>query len=258
MKVLIIEDELPAAERLQNMIAGIDESIQVLGILESVALARRWFSEHALPDLIFADIHLSDGLSFEIFDSLPAHCPIIFTTSYDAYALKAFKVKSIDYLLKPLKTRELEDALNKFKDMGRPFEANEYALRLESLADTLLINARKYKTCFLVKFGDQLLPVHQKHIAYFHYCKRLVCMVRLDGTQHLTDHSMEELNVLLDPSMFFHANRQFIIHLSSVTKIHIHFNGALKLELSPKPEEEVIVSREKAKAFREWMEQSVS
>jgi DNA-binding LytR/AlgR family response regulator len=257
MKIVIIEDEFPAAERLENLIKNIDTKVEVLSVLESVSSARTWFATHPLPDLIFADIQLSDGLSFEIFDSFPVHSPVIFTTSYDEYALKAFKVRSVDYLLKPLKPQELAAALDKFRDMHVPASREEYALKMESLVDTLLGSVKKYKTCFLVKFRDQLIPVQQKQISYFYYHKRLVCLVQRDGKQHLVDHTVEALSELLDPALFFQINRQFIVHILAVSRIHTHFNGSLKLQLAPKTEEEVIVSRDRTKAFKEWLERSV-
>ena len=258
MKVLIIEDEFPAAERLQNLIHAIDNQIEIVGIQESVKSSKEWFATHPLPDLIFADIQLSDGLSFEIFDSFPLHSPIIFTTSYDEYTLKAFKVKSIDYLLKPLKQKELLAAFEKYREMQKSFVKEDYALRIESLMDQVLNNNKKYKTCFLVRQKDQLIPVQQKQISYFFYSNRMVCLTQTDGKQFLVDYSLEELQNLLDPNIFFHVNRQYIINISSVAKIHTHFNGMLKLELTPKTEEEVTISRDKAKPFKQWMEESAA
>lgn len=256
MKILIIEDEFPAAERLQKLVKSIDEQIEIVGIQESVKSSIEWLNSNLSPDLIFADIQLSDGLSFEIFESFPVHSPIIFTTSYDEYALKAFKVKSIDYLLKPLKQKELSEALAKYKELQKSFTRDDYALRIESLMDQLLTNHKKYKTCFLVRHKDQLIPVQQKNISYFFYSNRMVCLVQNDGKQSLVDYSMDELENILDPNVFFHINRQFIINVSSVNKIHTHFNGMLKLELLPKTENEVMVSRDKAKPFKQWMEES--
>ncbi|HEX8546632.1 MAG TPA: LytTR family DNA-binding domain-containing protein [Cytophagaceae bacterium] len=256
MDVLIIEDEFPAAERLQKLIHFIDDNINIVGIQESVKSAKAWFSSNPLPDLIFADIQLSDGLSFEIFDAVPIQSPIIFTTSYDEYALKAFKLKSIDYLLKPLKKNELSDAIEKYKELQKTFRKDEYALRVESLMDQLLQDQRKFKTCFLVKYKDELIPIQQKQISYFFYSNRMVCLTQNDGKQFLVDYSLEELEALLDPAVFCHINRQYIINISSVHKIHTHFNGMLKLELLPKSEVEVMISRDKAKLFKRWMEGS--
>ena len=256
MKVLILEDEFPAAERLKTLIIAVDPEIEIVEVLASISEATRWFETNTQPDLILADIQLADGLSFELFENIAVRSPIIFTTSFDEYALKAFKVKSIDYLLKPIKQVELSTALKKFREMQSSYATAEYALRMESLVDLMLHQTKKYKTCFLVKQQEELVQVHQQNIAYFYASKRHVCLVDKHGKQFLIDYTLEQLQAMLDPRVFFHLNRQFIAHLSSINKIHTHFNGALKLELLPKSSEEVIVSRDKAKSFKDWLEQA--
>jgi DNA-binding LytR/AlgR family response regulator len=254
MKALLIEDEYPAAERLVKLIQKADPDIEIVGVLESISAAKAWFETHPDPDLIFSDIQLSDGLSFVIFDEIPIRSPIIFTTSYDEYAIKAFKVKSIDYLLKPIKPQELSIAIEKFKQMRGAFSGQDYALRIQSLLDTLPSTGRKYKTRFLVQQNDQLLPIAQSEIAYFFTANEMVCLVRDDGRQFLIDYTLEELSNLLDPAHFFRLNRQYIAALPAVQKIHTYFNGKLKIELAPSAKEEILVSREKAAIFKEWLE----
>lgn len=254
MNALIIEDEYPAAERLERLIRAVDEHIAIAGVLESVEAAKDWFAAHPPVDLIFSDIQLSDGLSFQIFEEFPAHSPIIFTTSYDEYAIRAFKVKSVDYLLKPIKLPELAEALTKFKALRQGFSRSEYALKIESLLETLETNRKAYKTRFLVRHGDQLIPIGQDQIAYFYTANELACLVGRDGRQFLVDYTMEELSALVDPAQFFRVNRQFITQLASIQRIHTYFNGKLKLELRPVPAQEVLVSREKASAFKAWLE----
>ncbi|MCU0340649.1 MAG: LytTR family DNA-binding domain-containing protein [Spirosomaceae bacterium] len=254
MKALIIEDEYPAAERLAKLILKADDSIEIVGVLESIEAARQWFQCHPAPDLIFSDIQLSDGLSFAIFEEMPVRSPIIFTTSYDEYAIKAFKVKSIDYLLKPIKPQELAVAIDKFKEMRGAFSGQDYALKIQSLLDTLPTAGRKYKTRFLVQQNEQLLPVAQSEIAYFLTANEMVCLVRHDNKQFLVDYTLEELEKLLDPTIFFRVNRQCIAALPAVRKIHTYFNGKLKLQLTPEPPQEVLVSREKAATFKAWLE----
>ncbi len=255
MNALIIEDEYPAAERLEKLIHKIDPSIAIAGVLESIDAAVKWLGTYPAPDLIFSDIQLSDGLSFQIFERLSVQTPIIFTTSYDEYAIKAFKVKSIDYLLKPIKVQELEAALAKFKAMRTAFSPADYALKIESLIDNLQTSeAKKYKTRFLVKYHEQLVPIAQEEIAYFLTANELVCLVRKDGKQFLVDYTLEELEKRLNPQYFFRLNRQFLASMSSIAHIHTYFNGKLKLELQPTVTDEVIVSREKAYLFKEWME----
>jgi DNA-binding LytR/AlgR family response regulator len=259
MTTIIIEDEYPAAERLEKLIKKADESMQILTVLESIEVAKKWFSENPAPDLIFSDIQLSDGLSFQIFEQIPIKSPIIFTTSYDEYAIKAFKVKSIDYLLKPIKPQELQNAIEKFKNLKNEFSqgqnlGNLYTLKMESLLDTLQTAEKKYKSRFLVEQGDQLLPIPTDQIAYFFTSNEMLCLVRKDNKQFLIDYTLEELEQCLDPTHFFRLNRQFFAHISAIQKIHTYFNGKLKLEIAPTPTQEVLVSREKASAFKKWIE----
>ncbi len=259
MTTILIEDEYPAAERLEKLIKKVDEQIEVLAVLESIDAAQKWFAANPAPDLIFSDIQLSDGLSFQIFENIAVKSPIIFTTSYDEYAIKAFKVKSIDYLLKPIKAQELATAISKFKEvvgMGLKSQTleNQYALKIESLIDGLQTTGKKYKTRFLIEQNDQLLPISTEQIAYFFTSNELVCLVRKDNKQFLIDYTLEELEKFLDPAHFFRLNRQFIAHLSAIQKIHTHFNGKLKLELAPSASQEILVSREKAQPFKNWVE----
>ncbi len=254
MKALIIEDEYPAAERLTKMIQKTDSSIEVLEVLESIEAAKRWFSSHEAPDLIFSDIQLSDGLSFVIFDEIPINSPIIFTTSYDEYAIKAFKVKSIDYLLKPIKPQELSAAIEKYRALTGAKAHQDYGHKIQSLLDILPSAGRKYKNRFLVKQHEQFVPIHRHEIAYFFTANEMVCLICNDNRQFLIDYTLEELEKMLDPSHFFRLNRQFIAALSAVKKIHSYFNGKLKLDLHPEPLQEILVSREKASSFKEWIE----
>jgi DNA-binding LytR/AlgR family response regulator len=254
MKTLIIEDEYPAAERLTRLIQKTDARIEVLGVIDSIETARRWFATHPAPDLIFSDIQLSDGLSFVIFDEIDVKSPIVFTTSYDEYAIKAFKVKSIDYLLKPIKQAELAAAVQKYRELTNPGFLQEYGLKIQSLLDGISTTEKKYKTRFLVRQHDQLVPVTQEEIAYFFTTNELVCLVCKDKQQFLVDYTLEELEKLLDPAYFFRLNRQFITALPAVRKIHKYFNGKLKLDLKPDPDQEVVISREKASLFKEWVE----
>jgi DNA-binding LytR/AlgR family response regulator len=256
MRAIIIEDEYPAAERLQKLLAKADGQVEVVATLESVAASRQWLAANPAPELIFSDIQLSDGLSFEIFEAQPVPGLVIFTTSYDEYAIKAFKLKSVDYLLKPIKLPELQAAILKYRGMKQQFSGEEFSRRLDALLDHLpaQVSGRKYKQRFLVKLQDQWLPVPVEQVAYFFTSNELVCLVRQDGRQFLVDHTLEELEKLLDPARFFRLNRQFVAHQAAIRHIHHYFNGKLKLDLLPAPADEVLVSREKSPAFREWLE----
>lgn len=254
MEVVIIEDEYPAAERLEKMLLKLDASIKILAVLESVEAARNWFAQNALPALIFSDIQLSDGLSFQIFEHMEDISPIIFTTSYDEYAIKAFKVKSIDYLLKPLKSTELESAIAKYKSFRTEYAQTDYAIRLNELVQSFGTTGKKYKSRFLIRHLDQLIPINLDEISYFFTSNQLVCLIKKDGKQFIIDQNLEELESQLDPELFFRLNRQFLVSMDAISNIYAYFNGKLKIELSPIHPDEVLVSREKAGVFKKWIE----
>ncbi|AQG80706.1 LytR/AlgR family response regulator transcription factor [Spirosoma montaniterrae] len=255
MTALIIEDEYPAAERLEKLIGKADARVQIVGVLESVSAALAWLRVNPPVDLIFSDIQLSDGLSFQIFESFPVRSPVIFTTSYDEYAIRAFRVNSIDYLLKPIKLPELASALAKYQNMKQALAPGANAEKIESLLTDLARSQRAYKTRFLVKHGDQFVPVGHEQVAYFYTANELTCLVGHDGRQYIIEHTLEELESLIDPLSFFRLNRQFIAQVSAIRKIHTYFNGKLKIDLWPAIADEVLVSREKAPAFKAWLDQ---
>lgn len=254
MNCIIIEDEYPAVERLQSLLGQVAPDLEILNRMESISETLEWLGKHPHPDLIFSDIQLSDGLSFEIFETIQINCPIIFTTAYDEYAIKAFKVKSIDYLLKPIKSSELAASLDKYKAMRSDFSPQQAQLKMESLLE--LLQAKEtpsYKKRFLVKGYEQLIPVPVAEIAYFYTTQDIVYLVKQDGRKHALDFKMDQLQERLDPARFFRLNRQYLCQDTAIQQIHPYFNGRLKLVLSPKTEEEIIVSREKAKRFKVWM-----
>lgn len=259
MTVLILEDEYPAAERLQRLLLEAAPEAQVLAALDSVASALTWLAAHPAPDLILSDIQLADGLSLEVFEQTLVRSPVIFTTAYDAYAIRAFKANSVDYLLKPVKLTELQTALTKLREWRSPTPqtasvADDTASRLERLLDSLPRPNRQYKTRFLVRSGEQLLPLAVEQIAWFQSRHENTTLVATDGRRFVVDYTLEQLESLLDPRQFFRLNRQFIAQLSAVQRLHPHFNGKLLLELQPAPTEEVLVSREKAHAVKQWLE----
>ena len=198
---------------------------------------------------------MGDGLSFQIFETHPTHSPIVFTTFYDEYAIRAFKVRSIDYLLKPIKVADLETAIAKFRAINTDRLTPDITLKMEALLDTLAAGtSRRNKSRFLVKQGDQLIPVSQDDIAYFFTAREITCLVRRDVKQFLVDYTLEELDALLNPTLFFRLNRQFIASMPAISQIHTYFNGKLKLDILPDPGQDVLVSREKAAVFKSWLE----
>ena len=259
MNSVIIEDEAPAAKRLTQLLAQ-HPSVQVQARLASVEEAVEWFGQHAAPDLIFADIQLADGLSFEIFDAVAVRSPIIFTTSYDEYALQAFSLHSVDYLLKPINAAHLSRALGKYEFWQQQTPARQQALsdaqlvQMQLLLDALPLHPPRYRQRFLVSTGEQLLPVPVAEVAYFFTTHEVVYLVRRDGRRFVVDYKLDQLEKLLDPATFFRVNRQYLVPLPSVSKIYTYLGGKLKLELCPAAPDEVLVSRERAPVLKRWLE----
>ncbi|MFQ3599338.1 MAG: LytTR family DNA-binding domain-containing protein [Chloroherpetonaceae bacterium] len=253
MNVVIVEDEAFAAKRLQKLLAECNASIQVVATLDSVSSTVQWFQTHAKPDLAFFDIQLSDGISFEVFKQVRLDVPIVFTTAYNDYALQAFKVSSIDYLLKPIDVDDLRRSLEKFKSLKGQFQPT--SLDVESLIKQVIEKRAAYRSRFLVAFRDELIAISSDDVAYFFSENKLTHLVRADGKKFIIDHTMEELQAELNPSRFFRANRRFIVSLQSIASIQKFFGGKLKLLLSPPTLEEVTVSRETAPEFKAWLDQ---
>lgn len=256
MNILIIEDEPLAARQLQTMVQEYASDITVLDVLDSVEVSVTWFETHAQPDLLLADIELVDGQSFDIFGRVPVKCPVIFTTAYDEYALKAFQVHSVDYLLKPIDEAALRRSLTKFGEMQRLYGATRPALDLRELLQTLRPRATAvpdYRDRFLLKQGARLVPVEVTDMAYLFTRDRLTFVRTWDGRDLLMDYALDELIDKLNPRYFFRANRQFILHSKAIGRVHLHFNGRLKLDLRPDTDEEVFISRDRAGEFRAWL-----
>lgn len=256
MDVLVIEDEELAVRKLTKLLQDVDNSIRIVGTAASVRASVQWLQNNTSPDLILMDIELADGQSFEIFEQTPVESPVIFTTSYDEYALRAFKVNSIDYLLKPIKRHELEASLEKHRKLHNSSEPETGGrMAIDALVQQLRqqIQPTEYRKRFLVKHLSQWMPIEVADIAYF-YSEEGVSLFRTRTNQKFSvDYTLDELEAMLDPVQFFRANRQFIVDINSVQQIHPYFNNKLKLTLKPSPEEEVLVSRERATEFKKWM-----
>lgn len=250
MNVLIIEDEKPAARRLQRMLAELDVEVKIM--LHSVEESLNWFQNNEHPDLIFLDIQLSDGLSFEIFEEIPVKSAIIFTTAYDEYALKAFKLNSIDYLLKPIDEDELKIAVDKFKEQ-QP-KLSDVRVNIEDIRK-LLINPidRKYKKRFTIKIGQHLKIINTNNIACLYSENKASYIHTNENRNYLIDHSLEYWQEELDPEQFFRVNRTFIVHVNAIKDIISYTNSRLQLKLHSYNEQEIIVSRERVKDFKNWI-----
>jgi two-component system, LytTR family, response regulator LytT len=252
MNVLIIEDEPLAADRLRQLLSQADASMQVVGVNDSVEASVAWLQSHPKPDLILMDIELSDGQSFAIFDQVAVTTPVIFTTSYDEYAIQAFKVNSIDYLLKPVKPEDLQAAINKLKTIGNHLPFAQSAA-VEQLLRHLHRPEAAYRERFLVKSGQRYFSIEVDDIAYFFFRNRVTFLKTWKKESYYIDYVMDELEEMLPPQDFFRANRQYLVHVKSVKDIHPFFNNKLKLTLHPAAEEDVLVSRERAADFKNWM-----
>ena len=255
MNILIIEDEYPAAERLKTLLERIDVKTRVIDVLDSVSVASTWLQDHASPDLILSDIQLSDGISFEIFEENRIQSPIIFTTAYDEYAIKAFKLNSIDYLVKPIRQGELEHALKKYQQLQGTRAAGIQQAQLLELISTINQTKKEYKDRFLVRGKDEWIPVFASEIAYFTSLHELTHLVRSDGKRFVVDHTLAELEGELNPHSFFRVNRQYIVQVNSIHRIYPYFNGRLLVALRPPSKEDVIISKSKAGVFKQWFRQ---
>jgi DNA-binding LytR/AlgR family response regulator len=249
MHVLIVEDEILLAKRLQKLLSAVAQDAVVAGITHSVHHTVHWLHSNARPDLILMDIELADGQSFDIFQQVEISSPVIFTTAYDEYAIKAFKVNSIDYLLKPIKEEDLATAIQKFKRLNKP------EVDIDALLNGIkaIGSGDKFRDRFLVKMGQKLISVDVENIAYIFSDKGLSYLRTKQNQKYIVDYTMDELEKMLSPQRFFRANRQFIISDLAVEAIHTWFNQKLKVEVKPELAEPVIISRDKANAFKEWM-----
>jgi len=251
IKVIIIEDEKPSARRLQRMLSAIN--IEAEAMLHSVSEAVSWFQSNEHPDLILLDIQLSDGLSFEIFEQVTVKSAIIFTTAYDEYALKAFKLNSIDYLLKPIDDEELVVAIDKFK-INQP-ENHDILVDINQIKK-LLINPleRDYKKRFTIKVGMHLRIIETRNIECFYSENKATYAFTSDRKNYLMDLSLEQLEDELDPLKFFRVNRKFLVHVDAISDIISYTNSRLQIKLHHFVESDIIVSREKVKEFKKWLD----
>jgi two-component system LytT family response regulator len=254
MKAVIIEDEVVAAQSLQALLAEAEPELQVVAVLQSIDEAVEWFQTTAAPDVAFLDIHLADGSAFAIFEKIAVPCPVIFTTAYDEYALKAFEVNSIDYLLKPIAKADLQRALGKFKNYR--FNPEGYNEVISKLLAEMRQSRAAYKSCFLVQKKDKLLPLSVRDIAYICIEAQIVRAFTYDGQAFCLDKTLDELMLQLDPSVFFRANRQFIVARKALKDMSVWFGGKLSVNLCVPVEERIIVSKAKVGEFRRWVEVS--
>jgi DNA-binding LytR/AlgR family response regulator len=253
MKILIIEDEELAIKKLKKLVTTVAPEAEVVGEADSIAASVTWIQENPAPDLILMDIELADGQSFEIFNLVEVKSPVIFTTSYDEYALKAFKVNSIDYLLKPVQKEDLENALKKFNTLKKDYSSG--SINMETLVKELQqkLQPKEYRKRFLVKNAQKLVSIEVDDIAYFYSDGRLNFFKTNDNKKFVVDYTMDELEDMLDPEKYFRISRSFYVSVNSIDKIDDYFGNRLILQLKPAVDKEALVSREKVTDFKKWM-----
>jgi two-component system LytT family response regulator len=250
MNAIIIEDETMAAQALNILIQEVDPAIQIRAILQSIDESVEWFQACPAPDLVFMDIHLADGSSFSIFEQVTIPCPVIYTTSYDEYALKAFEVNSIDYLLKPINKKDLERAVAKYKNFS--FHPDKNIDLMNRLLSSLKQNKTSYKSYFLVSEKDKLIPLATHDIAYIYIDTKIVKAVTLANRIYYLDQVLDDLMQQLDVSLFFRANRQYIIAHSAIKDISVWFGNKLSINLTVPAPERILVSKARVGEFKKW------
>lgn len=251
MKVLILEDETLAADRIKKMIREIDDSIEILADIKSIEEGVKWFEENPQPDLIISDIRLLDGLSFDLFKKVNTEAPVIFTTAYDQYAIKAFDVNSIDYLLKPIQREKLQASIEKHIKRSQD---NKFPADFSSLYDLIQVQKKAYKSRFMIKAGQKILALPIEKVAYFFSQHKLTYAVTKEDKKYPIDQPLEVVDSQLDPKQFFRANRQYIISIDSIGEIHPYFKGRMKVTLNPAAEEDITISSEKTPEFKHWLD----
>lgn len=249
MNILIIEDENPAAKRLMQLIKEVLPKAFLYGNLDSIESSIDWLSSNPAPDLIFCDIQLADGLSFSIFEKIEVNSPIIFTTAFDQYAIKAFKLNSIDYLLKPIDPKELKHAIEKFQQ-----QIQTPTLDFNKIKEIIQAENKTYKSRFLVKIGEKIQSIQASDAAYFYSEERITFLKTYENKKFILDYTLDQLENMLEPKQFFRLNRKYITSFSSISEIHTYSNSRLKIILKDCSDNDILVSREKVGAFKDWLD----
>ena len=249
MKVLIIEDEILAAEKLAGLLISIDSTIEIIGRLQSVLESINWLHSQPDPDLIFMDIQLDDGICFEIFDAVKIKTPVIFTTAYDSYAIRAFQVNSVDYLLKPIEKEPLTKAIEKYKLI---FEKGDSST--QSVGDLSVQMVKSYKTRFFVKIGNHFHSIPVDNIECFYIVERAVFFKTNNGKNYNLDYSLDQVQQLIDPEKFFRINRNYLIQINAIQDIYNYSSSRLGIKINGIDHLDLIVSREKVGEFKKWLD----
>ena len=248
MRLLIIEDETAAAKNLCSILQSVTPDAQILDTIDTVVDSVEWFKSNPAPDLVFMDIHLSDGESFKIFEKVAITSPVIFTTAYDQYALKAFQTNGIDYLLKPIQEAEVRRAVEKWRLLTGADRSN-----YKQKVDNMVAEQHDERQSFLVRFRDKLIPVAQSNIAYCYTCEERVYAYGYNGERYPMEYTLEALQGMLSPRKFYRANRQFIISRDAVVDVSVWFGSRLSVNLSVDIPEKIIVPKARVPEFKQWL-----
>lgn len=250
MKILIIEDEEPAAKRLEKLLHEIEPGVEVVQHIVSVSSAIEWLGNNDCPELIFSDIQLSDGLSFEIFKNINISCPVIFTTAYDQYAIEAFKVNSIDYLLKPIKKEELKASIEKFRKL---VPAKTAPVDVTKILETFTPKT-DFKKRFVIRYGEHIKTINIQDVAYFYTEDKVNFLTTKEGRRYAIDYNLDALESMIDPKTFFRINRQYIIAIHAIAEMFAYSKSRVLVKLNPASKHETIVSTERSGDFKLWLD----
>lgn len=253
MKILLIEDEQLAREKLLTLLEKSNHNSTVVAVQESIDGTVDWLNANSMPDLIICDIHLTDGLCFNIFSQVEVTCPIIFATAYEKYAIQAFEVNSVDYLLKPVQLDRLNQALDKFQKLNQSSNTDRTEL-YEEFRKILSKENKNYKSRFLCKLGNKIKSIPTENIAYFYSANKMTFLLDKDQKRFPVNNTLDEIDQMLNPDNFFRLNRKYITHYEAISEIHPYFKGRLKLNLTPKQDDEIVVSTEKSPIFKAWLD----
>jgi DNA-binding LytR/AlgR family response regulator len=250
IKILMLEDEEPAAKRLQKLIKEAEPDAEVVAVLDSISKAKAWLQQHAEPDLMLVDIHLADGISLELFRQMDVQCPLIFTTAYDEFALQAFKLNSVDYLLKPVKKEELHHAIEKFRKQ----KAKEQPpVDMGKLLESMNQPSAQYRDRFIIRYGEHIKTIETKDASYFYTESRANFLVTAEGKRYVIDFNLDQLDRMLNPKKFFRINRQFIVSLQAIDDMTAWTKARVLIKLKPSNKQETIVSTERSPEFKKWL-----
>lgn len=254
MKILLIEDELLAAQKLITILQQLDKDIEILTTLDTVEDSIAYLQHHPAPDLIISDIHLADGLCFNIFSHCHVPCPIIFATAYDKYAIQAFEVNGIDYLLKPVQTDRLATALDKYKQLVGYHPQDQMAL-YEEFKSLLAQDQQVYKKRFLCKIGNKIKSIPTTSIKYFYSLDKMTFICDEKGQKIPVNNTLDEIEQILDPKLFFRLNRKYLAHYEAIYEVHTYFKGRVKIVLHPYTKDDIVVSTERTPLLKAWLDQ---